>query len=112
VEKLNGISVNGFFNTSFYNALLKGLHHCCSCGEFFNTAHGDALNRSFRASGFTVNAGFDRSPALYKPGETVNISGALSDTLGSPRIADVIIRINNSAERWQHHALWQKWKLC
>ncbi len=98
VEKLNGTSVNGYFNTSFNNATLEGDYIIAVYAQNSSTpAHGNALNRSFRASGFTVNAGSDRSPALYKPGEIVNISGALNDTLGSPRIADVIIRINNSS---------------
>ncbi len=97
-ENLNGTAVNGYFNVSFINTTLEGDYIIAVHAQNSSTqAHGDAVNRNFRASGFTANVSTGRSPAIYKPGETVNISGALRDTLGSPRTADVIIRINSSA---------------
>ncbi len=98
VENLNGTTVNGYFNTSFSNASLEGDYLISVRALNTSTsAHGDAVNRSFRVTGFVVNASPDRSPGLYKPGEAVNISGVLRDTLGSPRVADVVIMINSSA---------------
>ncbi|NJD76264.1 MAG: hypothetical protein FIB08_04105 [Candidatus Methanoperedens sp.] len=98
IENLNGSAVNGYFNTSFSNTTLEGDYIIAVYARNATTlAHGNAANLSLRASGFVVNASFDRSPVLYRPGETVNISGLLRDTLGAGRMADVIIRINSSA---------------
>ena len=97
VENLNGTAVSGYFNTSFTNATLEGDYIIAVHAQNSSKqAYGDAMNRNFRASGFAVNVSPDRSPALYKPGETVNISGALRDTLGAARVADVLISINSS----------------
>ncbi len=98
VENLNGTSVNGYFNTTFLNTTMEGDYMVAVYAQNATTqAHGIALNRSIRASGFIVNVNTDRRPPHYKPGETVNISGTLRDTLGAARIADVFIRINSSS---------------
>ncbi len=98
VENLNGTTAGGYLNLTFTNATLEGDYTITAQVQNSTTqAHGDASARTFRVSGFVVNATPDRIPALYKPGETVNISGLLRDTLGAGRTADVVIRINSSA---------------
>ncbi|NJD53672.1 MAG: hypothetical protein FIB07_12480 [Candidatus Methanoperedens sp.] len=98
IETISGFAINGSFNTTFTNSSIDG-DYTISAGALNNStsAHGNAMNRSFRASGFFVNASFDRDPVRYRPGETVIISGLMRDTLGAARVADVFISINNSS---------------
>jgi len=98
LENVYGSTANGFFTSTFTNSSIEGDYTIIVNARNDSTsAHGDAVNRIFRASGFFVNASFDRDPVSYKPGETVNIKGLLRDTLGSWRVADVAIRINDPA---------------